>query len=263
MMLAQQLYEGVEIKGEGTVGLVSYIRTDSVRVSDEAYEQVTEYIRNALGEKYLPAERNIYKTKKSAQDAHEAIRPTYSSRTPESLKESLSNDQFRLYKLIWERFVSSQITPAVYESMASSIDAGGYIFRINASAIKFKGFLEVYNRVEETENIIKFPKIEENCVLKTKEVVPEQHFTQPPARYTDASLIKTMEELGIGRPSTYAPHTCHHPDEELCVKGKEGHIPNGTWRDSQRHYEGIFPRDRKHRIHGRNGKRAGQGGGRS
>lgn len=205
MMLAQQLYEGVEIKGEGTVGLVSYIRTDSVRVSDEAYEQVTEYIRNSLGEKYLPAERNIYKTKKSAQDAHEAIRPTYSSRTPESLKESLSNDQFRLYKLIWERFVSSQMTPAVYESMASSIEAGGYIFRINASAIKFKGFLEVYNRVEETENIIKFPKIEENCVLKTKEVVPEQHFTQPPARYTDASLIKTMEELGIGRPSTYAP----------------------------------------------------------
>lgn len=205
MMLAQQLYEGIEIKGEGTVGLVSYIRTDSVRVSDEAYGQVTEYIRENIGDKYVPAERNIYKTKKNAQDAHEAIRPTYSSRTPESLKASLTNDQFKLYKLIWERFVSSQMAPAVYESMAVSIEAGEYIFRINASAIKFKGFLEVYNRVEETENIAKFPKITENCVLKLESIVPEQHFTQPPARYTDASLIKTMEELGIGRPSTYAP----------------------------------------------------------
>lgn len=205
MMLAQQLYEGIEIKGEGTVGLVSYIRTDSVRVSDEAYGQVTEYIRENIGDKYVPAERNVYKTKKNAQDAHEAIRPTYSSRTPESLKASLTNDQFKLYKLIWERFVSSQMAPAVYESMAVSIEAGEYIFRINASAIKFKGFLEVYNRVEETENIAKFPKITENCALKLESIVPEQHFTQPPARYTDASLIKTMEELGIGRPSTYAP----------------------------------------------------------
>ncbi len=205
MMLAPQLYEGVEIKGEGTVGLVSYIRTDSVRISDEAYGQVTEYIKENIGENYIPEERNIYKTKKTAQDAHEAIRPTYSSRTPDSLKPSLSNDQFKLYRLIWERFVSSQMAPAVYETMAVSIDAGGYVFKINASAIKFKGFLEVYNRVEETENIIKFPKITENCALKIKEVVPEQHFTQPPARYTDASLIKTMEELGIGRPSTYAP----------------------------------------------------------
>ncbi len=205
MMLAQQLYEGVEIKGEGTVGLVSYIRTDSVRISDEAYSQVTEYIKENIGEDYIPKERNVYKTKKNAQDAHEAIRPTYSSRTPDSLKASLSNDQFKLYKLIWERFVSSQMAPAVYETMAVSIDSAGYIFRINASAVKFKGFLEVYNRVEETENIIKFPKLTENCVLKTKEIVPEQHFTQPPARYTDASLIKTMEELGIGRPSTYAP----------------------------------------------------------
>ncbi|MDD5945816.1 MAG: type I DNA topoisomerase [Clostridia bacterium] len=205
MMLAQQLYEGVEIAGEGTVGLVSYIRTDSVRISDEAYGQVTEYIKNNIGEKYLPEERNIYKTKKNAQDAHEAIRPTYTERTPESLKASLSNDQFKLYRLIWERFVSSQMAPALYETMAVSIEAGGYVFKINTSAIKFKGFLEVYNRVEETENIAKFPKISENCALKLDRIVPEQHFTQPPARYTDASLIKTLEELGIGRPSTYAP----------------------------------------------------------
>lgn len=205
MMLAQQLYEGVEIKGEGTVGLVSYIRTDSVRVSDEAYEQVTEYINDRFGENYVPLERNIYKTKKNAQDAHEAIRPTYTTKTPDSIKESLSNDQFKLYKLIWERFVSSQMAPALYETMAVTIEAAGYIFKINASAIKFKGFLEVYNRVEETENIIKFPKIEENSTLRINKIEPEQHFTQPPARYTDASLIKMLEELGIGRPSTYAP----------------------------------------------------------
>lgn len=205
MMLAQQLYEGIEIKGEGTVGLVSYIRTDSVRISDEAYGQVTNYIKENIGEDFVPAERNIYKTKKNAQDAHEAIRPTYSTRTPDSLKASLSNDQFKLYKLIWERFVSSQMSPALYETMAVSIEAGDYVFRISASAIKFKGFLEIYNRVDETENIAKFPKIEEGCVLKTERIAPEQHFTQPPARYTDASLIKTLEEMGIGRPSTYAP----------------------------------------------------------
>lgn len=205
MMLAQQLYEGIEIKGNGTVGLVSYIRTDSVRISDEAYETASEYIKENLGEKYLPDERNIYKTKKNAQDAHEAIRPTYATMTPDKIKESLSNDQYKLYKLIWERFISSQMAPAVYESMTVTLENSGYLFRINASVIAFKGFLEVYNRVEETENIIKFPKIEENKKLSANKILPEQHFTQPPARYTDASLVKTLEELGIGRPSTYAP----------------------------------------------------------
>lgn len=205
MMLAQQLYEGIEIKGHGTVGLVSYIRTDSVRVSDDAYNNVTDFIKENIGEKYIPKDRNVYKTKKNAQDAHEAIRPTYTHMTPESIKESLSNDQFKLYKLIWERFVSSQMTPAVYETMTVTIENSGYLFRINASAIIFKGFLEVYNRVEETENITKFPNIEEKGVLNAEKVLPEQHFTQPPARYTDASLVKTLEELGIGRPSTYAP----------------------------------------------------------
>ena len=187
------------------MGLVSYIRTDSVRISDEAYETASEYIKENLGEKYLPDERNIYKTKKNAQDAHEAIRPTYATMTPDKIKESLSNDQYKLYKLIWERFISSQMAPAVYESMTVTLENNGYLFRINASVIAFKGFLEVYNRVEETENIIKFPKIEENKKLSANKILPEQHFTQPPARYTDASLVKTLEELGIGRPSTYAP----------------------------------------------------------
>ncbi|MEA4973165.1 MAG: type I DNA topoisomerase [Candidatus Metalachnospira sp.] len=205
MMLAQQLYEGIEIKGHGTVGLVSYIRTDSVRVSDEAYGNATDYIKENIGEKYIPEERNVYKTKKNAQDAHEAIRPTYASMTPESVKESLSNDQFKLYKLIWERFISSQMSPAIYETMSVLIENKSYLFKITASVIVFKGFLEVYNRVEETENITKFPKLNENAVLKLDKMLPEQHFTQPPARYTDASLVKTLEELGIGRPSTYAP----------------------------------------------------------
>lgn len=205
MMLAQQLYEGIDIKGNGTVGLVSYIRTDSVRVSDEAYNTVTDYIKENIGEKFIPEERNVYKTKKNAQDAHEAIRPTYVAMIPDSIKESLSNDQFKLYKLIWERFVSSQMAPAVYETMSALIENSGYLFKISASEIIFKGFLEVYNRVEETENISKFPKISEDAVLSLEKIVPEQHFTQPPARYTDASLVKTLEELGIGRPSTYAP----------------------------------------------------------
>lgn len=205
MMLAQQLYEGIEIKGHGTVGLVSYIRTDSVRVSDEAYNNATDYIKENFGEKYIPEERNVYKTKKNAQDAHEAIRPTYASMTPESVKGSLSNDQFKLYKLIWERFISSQMSPAIYETMSVLIENKSYLFKITASVIVFKGFLEVYNRVEETENITKFPKLNENAVLKLDKMLPEQHFTQPPARYTDASLVKTLEELGIGRPSTYAP----------------------------------------------------------
>ncbi len=238
MMLAQQLYEGIEIKGEGTVGLVSYIRTDSVRISDEAYSQVTEYIKENIGEDFVPGERNIYKTKENAQDAHEAIRPTYSSKTPESLKASLSNDQFKLYKLIWERFVSSQMSPAVYETMAVSLGAEGYTFRISTSAIKFKGFLEIYNRVDEIENIAKFPKIEENCHLNTKRIEPEQHFTQPPARYTDASLIKTLEEMGIGRPSTYAPILATIITRNYVAKEKKtifptelGEIVNGIMRE--------------------------------
>ena len=204
MMIAQQLYEGVSIKGEGTVGLVSYIRTDSFRISDEAYEAAVDFIKDTYGEKFVNPERIIYKSKGKTQDAHEAIRPTDVKRTPESIKESLTKDQFRLYKLVWERFVASQMSPALYDTLSVKIKVGEYSFRASGSRLRFSGFLEVYNKGEtEDEKVI--PKLEEKDILQAKELLPEQHFTQPPARFTDASLIKTLEEIGVGRPSTYAP----------------------------------------------------------
>lgn len=204
MMIAQQLYEGVTIKGEGTVGLVSYIRTDSFRISDEAYDLAVAFIKEEFGEKFVNPERVVYKTKGKTQDAHEAIRPTEVLRTPDSIKDSLSKDQFRLYKLIWERFVASQMSPALYDTLSVKLQAGEYTFRSSGSSLRFKGFLEVYSKDnDDTEKMI--PLLEKGDILKAEELLPEQHFTQPPARFTDASLIKTLEEIGVGRPSTYAP----------------------------------------------------------
>ena len=204
MMIAQQLYEGVNVKGEGTVGLVSYIRTDSFRISDEAYAAAVEYINGTYGEEYVNPERVVYKSKGKTQDAHEAIRPTDVNRTPDSIKDSLSKDQYRLYKLIWERFVASQMSPALYDTLSVKLTAGDYSFRASGSRLRFAGFLEVYNKGEEEDEKV-IPKLTEGDKLKAKALLPEQHFTQPPARYTDASLIKTLEEIGVGRPSTYAP----------------------------------------------------------
>jgi len=204
MMVAQQLYEGVDIKGEGTVGLVSYIRTDSFRISDEAYGDAKNYIVETFGQENLNAERVIYKSKGKTQDAHEAIRPTNAFRTPESIKASLSKEQFKLYKLVWERFIASQMSPAVYDTLSVKIKAGEYDFRTSGSVLIFKGFLEVYNKGDEDESK-KIPTLQEGEVLGLKEMLPVQHFTQPPARFTDASLVKTLEEIGVGRPSTYAP----------------------------------------------------------
>ena len=203
MMIAQQLYEGVDVKGEGTVGLVSYIRTDSVRISDEAYEQAVKFIDEIYGKEYVNPERAVYKSKGKTQDAHEAIRPTSVARTPDSIKESLSREQYKLYKLIWERFVASQMSPAVYDTLSVKIKCGEYQFRTGGSVLKFEGFLKVYNySKEETEKIVKLQK---GQVLEQEQVEGIQHFTQPPARFTDASLVKTLEEIGVGRPSTYAP----------------------------------------------------------
>ncbi len=204
MVIAQQLYEGVDIKGEGTVGLVSYIRTDSTRISDDAYEEANAFITKAYGSEYLPEERNVYKSKRNAQDAHEAIRPTSANRTPESIKESLTKEQFKLYKLIWERFMASQMANAVYNTKSIKISAGDYVFRTSGSSVAFKGFTAVYGEAEADE-AVKIPELNEKDVLKLKDIEGSQHFTQPPARYTDASLVKTLEEIGVGRPSTYAP----------------------------------------------------------
>lgn len=204
MRIAQQLYEGVDIQGEGTVGLVSYIRTDSVRIADEAYEDAKAYILSRYGENYV-REKKQYTTDKRAQDAHEAIRPTLASRVPDDIKESLSRDQYRLYKLIWERFIASQMPQAQYTTISANIEAGGYTFRASGSTLVFDGYLSVYKKNEEKEEDSSMPQIMDGDILKPKDVIPQQHFTQPPSRYTEAMLIKTLEEIGVGRPSTYAP----------------------------------------------------------
>ncbi len=203
MRVAQQLYEGVKIDGEGTIGLISYIRTDSVRVSDEAYMQAKEFILDQFGEKYLASSRPIYKSKSNAQDAHEAIRPTYSLRTPDSIKSSLTTEQFKLYRLIWQRFIASQMSNANYDTQAVKIlNADKYVFKATGSVLKFKGYLAVYD--SDKEKNMDIPNLEEGDKLNFDKADAQQHFTQPPARYTEAMLVKTLEELGIGRPSTYS-----------------------------------------------------------
>ncbi len=208
MRIAQQLYEGVDIKGEGTVGLISYLRTDSTRVSDEASNEAFNYISENFGEQYVNKTLSQVSKKSNVQDAHEAIRPTSIARTPVVVKESLSRDQFRLYKLIWERFAASRMNPAVYETKSVKIIIGDHIFSVATSKIKFDGFLSVYQADDDEgkakKNVL-LNSIDENSVLKLADVDMQQHFTQPPAHFTEASLVKTMEEHGIGRPSTYAP----------------------------------------------------------
>ncbi len=205
MLIAQQLYEGVEIKGEGTVGLVSYIRTDSVRVSDEVYEETKNYISQKFGEEYLPESRNIYKSKGKAQDAHECIRPTSVERDEESIKESLSKDQYKLYKLIRSRFLASQMANAIFDTQSAKIVVGDYKISTSGSILKFDGYKKVLSKKAEDDEEIKIPELEVGETLTCSEIEDKQHFTQPPARYTEANLVKTLEDLGVGRPSTYAP----------------------------------------------------------
>ena len=210
MQIAQQLYEGVEIAGEGSQGLVTYIRTDSTRIADEALEAVRAMIADNYSAEYLPEKPNIYKTRSSAQDAHEAIRPTDILRRPDAIKASLSRDQFKLYKLIYERFVSSQMTPAVYDTLSVDIDAStGARFHFNAQKLRFAGFTAVYEESQddaaEEASVNNLPELSEGMAAEAGEIQPDQHFTQPPPRYTEASLVRTLEEKGIGRPSTYAP----------------------------------------------------------
>ncbi len=206
MQIAQKLYEGIELGEEGAVGLITYMRTDSVRISDDAQAAAKDYITYNFGEKYYPAVPNDYaKTKKkNVQDAHEAIRPSYVDKTPESIKKYLTSEQYRLYKLIWSRFMASQMSNAQVKNLTVDIQAKDYIFKIGSSKVVFDGFLKVYQD-EEEEVIQKFPDLEVGDELKLVKLNPEQHFTQPPPRYSEASLVKALEEYGIGRPSTYAP----------------------------------------------------------
>lgn len=207
MRLAQQLYEGVDVKGSGTVGIITYLRTDSTRISEEADSAARTYIASEFGEEYLATAEKKDDSKKKIQDAHEAIRPTDISRTPLSLKESLSRDQYRLYQLIWKRFAASRMQQAKYETISVKIQGGEYYFTVSASKLKFDGFMAVYTQEDDakSENQFLMKGVDENTKLEFKSFKEQQHFTQPPAHYTEAALVKALEEKGIGRPSTYAP----------------------------------------------------------
>ena len=207
MKAAQELYEGIELEGIGAMGLITYMRTDSLRISDEARAAGNEYIRNTYGADYLPSKARVFKTKGNAQDAHEAIRPSVPSLTPEQVKNSLSSDQYRLYKLIWERFIASLMADQIQNTCQVDITAGEYLFKASGYTVKFEGHTALYveGKDEKDDDNKPLPVIKQGDTLYCREIAGNQHFTQPPARYTEATLIKTMEENGIGRPSTYAP----------------------------------------------------------
>jgi DNA topoisomerase-1 len=255
MMLAQKLYEGIDLGGEeGRVGLISYMRTDSTRVSDEAMQMVRSYVSDVYGPNYLPEKPVFYKSKKDAQDAHEAIRPTFVGRTPDDLKQFLSEDELKLYRLIWTRFVASQMNPAVYDQTTVEISARDYLFRENGRVMKFDGFLKVYEESSdedvkarptgEEEDDIALPPLTVGEKLRLLDITPKQHFTEPPPRFTEASLVKALEEKGIGRPSTYATILTTIQDREYVTKDQGKFRPTelGTVVTDMlvKHFEDIF-----------------------
>ena len=207
MMIAQQLYEGIVLGRHGSTGLITYMRTDSTRISNLAIDEARSYLTEEYGKEYIPTRPNIYAMGKKAQDAHEAIRPTSIMRTPSDVEQYLNRDQLRLYTLIWQRFAASQMSAAVYDTIAAQIAAGDYQLRAHGSKLKFKGYTAVYVGAEiaKKEKDTLLPELEAGDMLALSELKPEQHFTEPPPRYNDASIVKTLEEMGIGRPSTYAP----------------------------------------------------------
>src|SRR5687767_6179910 len=224
MMVAQKLYEGIELGAEGSVGLITYMRTDSTRVSDAALGETRDFISKQYGAPYLPEKAIHYRSKKDAQDAHEAIRPTDITRTPDSLASYLNNDELRLYRLIWQRMVASQMTPAIFDQTTIDIAAGRFIFRASGSVQKFDGFLKVYQegrdeKTEEEEEAERMlPAVQKGEMLELNKITPDQHFTEPPPRFTEATLVKALEEKGIGRPSTYAAIMTTIQDREYVEK---------------------------------------------
>ena len=226
MSIAQTLYEGVEIKGYGTVGLITYMRTDSVRISEEAQGKAREFITNSYGEEYIPSSPRNYKSKKNIQDAHEAIRPSHVEITPEVAKSNLTPEQYKLYTLIWQRFVASQMAACELNTNSIDIVNGDYKFRATGSTMKFDGFMKIYDyTTEDEESDVLLPELEEDEVLDSNSVDGKQHFTQPPARYTEASFVKLLEEKGIGRPSTYVPTISTLLSREYIVREKKNLIP--------------------------------------
>ena len=221
MMIAQQLYEGVEVEGEGTTGLITYMRTDSLRLSDEAMDAAARFIRGRYGDAYYYGKHHVFKTKSGAQDAHEAIRPSHVELEPERVRQSLTADQYKLYKLIWSRFLATQMANAVYDTVSIDTQCAGHVFRSSHQSMRFSGFIAVYEegRDEEGEAVgSALPDLQVGEKAKASRIEKEQHFTQPPARYTEASLVKAMEEKGIGRPSTYAATISTIEDREYVVK---------------------------------------------
>lgn len=221
MSVAQQLYEGVDIAGEGTIGLITYMRTDSLRISEDAIASAKDYVYKNFGEKYYPSAPRHYKSKNTSQDAHEAIRPSYVELSPESIRKSLNSDQFKVYKLIWSRFLASQMANAIYDNVAIEIVSAGYIFKANHSTLKFAGYSAVYEEGRDDDKVEKespLPKLTEGEEAVLKKLNKEQKFTQPPQRYTEATLIRALEEKGIGRPSTYAPTISTITDREYVVR---------------------------------------------
>ena len=245
MQAAQQLYEGINIKGKGHIGLITYMRTDSLRIADDAMNEVRDFILQKYGEKYLPKTPKIYKTKKTAQDAHEAIRPSSVYIVPDEIKDSLSPDQYKLYKLIWERFTACQMKDAEYDVVTANVDAGKYNFKVNGQSVNFDGFTLLYTESKDVdeEKISKIIPLEEGEELTFGSLDASQHFTQPPPRYTEASLVKTLEEKGIGRPSTYAPTITTIINRGYIVRNKKNLIPTelGTIVNSlmSEHFENI------------------------
>lgn len=226
MSIAQALYEGVDVKGFGTVGLITYMRTDSVRISEEAQGKAIDFIKQSYGEEYIPKELRVYKGKKNIQDAHEAIRPSHIEITPEVAKASLTPEQYKLYTLIWKRFIASQMSSCELSTNSIDIVNGNYTFKASGSTIKFDGFMKVYDyKTEEEDNDVLLPELEEGEVLESASIEGKQHFTQPPARYTEASFVKLLEEKGIGRPSTYVPTISTLLSREYVVREKKNLIP--------------------------------------
>ena len=227
MQTAQQLYEGINIKGKGQIGLITYMRTDSLRLSDDALSDARKYIEQTYGSDYLPDKAKVYKTGKNAQDAHEAIRPSYADISPDSIKASLSNDQYKIYKLIWDRFIACQMKDAIMNVMSVNIDAGKYNFKASGTSVDFAGFTLLYTEGKDTaeEKTPKLPPLEEGEELAVSSVDGNQHFTQPPMRYTEASLVKALEEKGIGRPSTYSPTITTIINRGYVIRSKKNLIP--------------------------------------
>ena len=228
MAIAQQLYEGVDVAGEGTLGLITYMRTDSLRLSDEAMADAASFIRSRYGKDYYYGKPHVFKTKSGAQDAHEAIRPTHVELDPERIQGSLTKEQYRLYKLIWSRFLASQMANAIYDTVSIESQCGVHTFRSSHQSVKFSGFLAVYEEGRDDEAEVTgspLPDLQEGDRAKPAQMKPEQHFTQPPARYTEATLVKAMEEKGVGRPSTYASIVSTIQDREYVNKQEKRLVP--------------------------------------